>query len=104
MTVFEMITDIASGNIPDETERDQMFDTEISVANLEAMTGHITGCYANEPFRLEDHTTGEIIGTWSSLIAFMRSCQDTDLLTETVHDVFYKCDNYANFEGTTWLV
>ena len=104
MTIFEMITDIVMTNVFDDAEEMRILAADISAESLMTMTKYITGCYANKPFRLEDHTTDETIGTWDSLIAFIKSNPSADLLNETIHGVFYSSDDYANFDGTTWTV
>lgn len=105
MTIFEMIKDVATTYIAlDETEEDAILGAELSDETLEMLIGYIAGCYATKPFRLEDHTSGETIGTWNSLVAFIESKPSADLLNETVHDIFYSSDNYAGFDGTTWTI
>lgn len=105
MTIFEMIKDIAT-TCPSlsDAEENTILDAELSDETLEMLTNYITGCYASEPLRLEDHTSGETIGTWDSLVAFIKSKPSADLLNKTIHDVFYRSDDYAGFDGTTWTI
>lgn len=105
MTIFESIVDIACWYGLDESEEEHILDAGTSAKALVDIANYlIKSSFSEDSFRLEDKNTGEIIGTWKSLIEFVLSEPSTDLLERTVHTKFNSFDNYDHFDGNTWLI
>lgn len=105
MTVFECIAAYVCNNGNMSDEEYTAVENVVSFEQLKAdVEKYIGGTVYDMPFRLEDHTSGEIVGTWDSMTAFFNDDHSYAIFYETVHTQFDCFDKYDNFAGNVWLI